>query len=703
QRMYFSGFWEKYTLQVTICNPNDSVYLNPPDNIWKPCYSFFNDLLNRHGVKLVNSPFYYLDNLNGQISYFGWFGYSSVKKPFEITLFIELDTKLIAEQLGYPELLLDSKMSKPSALNEYSYAKYYNNGLIMQSGAFPYSLTTEPYPKSKSEYTFVTFDNYDHLIYKIDKKNTIVLSKASFRFFDALVSFTYIFVFFFTLITLVILFTNFPLLKQSFRPNFKNKIQLTMISVLSLSLFFVGGGTIYFSVQQYKNKVQELIHEKIQSVNSELLPNIGGENKLTADWYSNQYDNLNELLSKLSNVFYTDINLYDTQGNLLATSRPEIFEKGLIGTKINAAAYQQLIEKKKAEFVHNENIGKLQYLSAYVPFMNKGNKVLGYLNLPYFTQQDALSREISSLIVTIANIYVLLLLLSTSLAVFVSNKITFPLRIIQNKLGQVDLAKKNEPIVYNQKDEIGSLVKEYNHMLEELRNSAEILAKSERESAWREMAKQVAHEINNPLTPMKLSVQHLQRAWKDGIPNWDEQLQRFSKTLIEQIDTLSSIATEFSNFAKMPQSNYETFDLIPKIKTCVSLFENTENVIFEVNTHENKDAMIYADQEQISRVFNNLIKNAIQAFPTNFKGTIKIDLSKNQEKVIVKVQDNGKGIPKEVGEKMFQPNFTTKSSGMGLGLAIVKNTIENVQGKIDYETQQGIGTTFIIVLPLIAS
>ena len=348
----------------------------------------------------------------------------------------------------------------------------------------------------------------------------------------------------------------------------------------------------------------------------------------------------------------------------------------MLGTKINTEAYRQLVINKKSEFVHNENIGKLNYLSAYVPFKNIENKLLAYLNLPYFTKQNLLKKEISILVVTVINIYVLLFLLAIVIAVVISGKITKPLRLIQKKFREIELGKKNEPISYESQDEIGSLVKEYNKMVAELSKSAELLAKSERESAWREMAKQIAHEIKNPLTPMKLSVQHLQKAWKDKAPNWDEHLGRVSKTLIKQIDTLSAIATGFSNFAQIPKANNEVVDIV-------------------VN--------VFADKEQLLQVFNNLIKNAIQAIPDNVEGLIKIELFTSENIVKVKVADNGKGISDELKDKLFTPNFTTKTSGMGLGLTIAKNIVENANGTIWFETEIGKGTTFFVELPIYIS
>jgi nitrogen fixation/metabolism regulation signal transduction histidine kinase len=345
----------------------------------------------------------------------------------------------------------------------------------------------------------------------------------------------------------------------------------------------------------------------------------------------------------------------------------------------------------------------LRYLSSYVPFKNDRSELLAYLNLPYFTRQQALTREISNLVVAVVNFYVLLITISILIAVFISNQITQPLRMIGSKFGKIRFGRSNEKIQYEARDEIGALVRAYNDMVDELADSAEKLARSERESAWREMAKQIAHEIKNPLTPMKLSVQHLQRSSAEDPAGQKQNLKRITQTLIEQIDHLSAIATEFSNFAKMPRTNNEEVDLKEEIVKISKLFLSTEEVEIHSTFANKVPLLVLADREQLSRVFINLVKNAIQAIPEERKGKISIRLENSETRAIVKVRDNGRGIPAELGDKLFQPNFTTKSSGMGMGLAIVKNIIEHAGGEIRYETVQGEGTTFIVELPLYRS
>ncbi|MCB9013573.1 MAG: GHKL domain-containing protein [Bacteroidales bacterium] len=392
--------------------------------------------------------------------------------------------------------------------------------------------------------------------------------------------------------------------------------------------------------------------------------------------------------------------MYDANGLLLGTSRPEIIQNNLVAARMNSEAYLEMIINSRSEYIHKENIGGLEYLSAYVPFVNSENKLLAYLNLPYFTRQDELTSEITNLVVAIINILVLMSLLSFTIAVFLSNKLTHPLRLLQESFARISLDSKNEKINYSARDEIGSLVSEYNKMVDQLALSAELLAKSERESAWREMAKQIAHEIKNPLTPMRLSIQHLQRSIHDKKENWEEQFDRLSKMLIEEIDGLSAIATEFSSFAKMPVAKNEIFDLVQKLKDSCRLFENTQNLKIEIDFNGIEKVNILADKEQIARVFMNLIKNGIQAMLDNKEGVLNVSLERKKNTAIIRFRDHGKGIPEDIRDKLFQPNFTTKSAGMGMGLAIVQSIVNNAGGKIYYETELNKGSVFIVELPV---
>jgi nitrogen fixation/metabolism regulation signal transduction histidine kinase len=464
--------------------------------------------------------------------------------------------------------------------------------------------------------------------------------------------------------------------------------------LIIVSFLFVGVGSLFYIISLNTNKNSSILSEKTHSVLVELEHKLAGEPYLNHDM--ELY--LSDLLYKFSLVFFSDINMYDLNGTLLATSRPEIFNEGLKSAKMNPQAYFSLIINKKSLYIHEETIGGYKYLSAYIPFRNEQNKLIAYLNLPYFAKQDELTNEVSTFLVAFININVILIAIAIFISLIVSNYITKPVQLIKEKISRLRLGKTDEKIEWNRMDEIGGLVKEYNRMVDELAKSAELLAKSERESAWRQMAQQVAHEIKNPLTPMKLSVQYLQKAWNEKSPDWDDRLKRFTQTIIEQIDSLSIIASEFSNFANMPRLIMKPADIVEIINNSIDLFSNTTTIRFSFENQHPSTVLV--DREQMLRVFNNLIKNSIQAIPNPVDGIIEISIEQINSTFLIVFSDNGIGIPDDQKEKVFYPNFTTKSSGTGLGLALVKSIVENAGGSISFKSEEGQGTSFYISLPV---
>jgi two-component system nitrogen regulation sensor histidine kinase NtrY len=697
KQQYFSGYWEKYTIHVALFDSMCAPIIKSQNSVFDNNF-YFDELIEKKGQRTTSEHLYFINNSSGKTSYLAKLNFyknTAASTKFG-TLYIELDSKFISDEIGFPELLLDRNIGLSQELTNYSYAKYKHGQLINQYGKYSYSLFSNDFDFLKTGFDLIDRDGYNHLLYRPDPETIIVLSKKNEDFVGKATTFSYLFAFFSILLVVVLLLKQLLSGRLFEGFSFKNRIQIVLVLIVLLSLALFGGGTIYYIKQQFETKNQENISEKIHSVSIDL------ESKLATETNFNKslIDYISFTLKKSSSVFFTDINFYDINGNLYASSRPQIFEEGLTSKKMNPEAFLQMSVLGKTEFVHDERIGKLEYLSAYIPFKSKDGKLLAYLNLPYFAKQSELEKEISGFLVALINIYVLLFALSIIMAILISNYITKPLKLIQDKLSKIKFGKINEPIEWKEHDEIGSLVTEYNRMIDELSKSAELLAKSERESAWREMAKQVAHEIKNPLTPMKLSIQHLQHTWKDNAPDMDQKMERLTKMIIEQIDTLSTIATEFSNFAEMPKANLEKINVKQILLSGVALFDELENIAIEFKNETSDEAFVLADKEQLLRVFNNLLKNAIQSIPETKKGEIVIGLTREKEFFVITVSDNGSGIDDDLLDKIFVPNFTTKTAGMGLGLAMVKNIIETAKGRIWFETEVNKGTIFYVVLPV---
>lgn len=699
-KKYFNAYWKKYELTITVCGDADSVLVNDTELYWYPCYSFFNEYVNERGVQIPETDFYYIDKFTGLINYLGWMKIK-LKDGSEVSLFVELDSRLTTKSLGYPELLLDEGVQAHDESVKHSYAKYYQGNLIAHTGKYEYSLISDVFEHTGAQdFKEVKHNGYVHLVYAAGDENLIVISKPIVRFIDYLVLFSYVFVYYYLSSLVIALLFVSSYRKVNFRDSLRNKIQFSVIAILLMSLLLIAGSTTWFNVRKYNQTQFRIVEEKINSVYVELEHKLAFEEELTPNWSAGKYDNLDQLLIKFSDVFYSDINLYSPNGELLATSRSEVFDLGLQSRRMDPLAYHKMNNERLARYIHKERINNLAYLSAYIPFMNNQGELLAYLNLPYFTKQKELQEDITTITVAIVNIYVLLILLTIVIAVFISDQITKPLEMIQAKFRELKLGSRYEPIEYKKNDEIGRLVVEYNRMVQELERNVDLLAKSERESAWREMAKQVAHEIKNPLTPMRLSVQQLKRTWDDKKDGFEIYLNRVTETLIEQIDNLSHIAGEFSNFAKMPVAKIQRVNLYDALNASCDLFKANEGVRIRF-TASVSEAWVMADADQLTRVFINIVKNGIQSIPDGRKGEVIVTLDVSKKVATVEVSDNGKGVPEEIVGRLFTPNFTTKTSGMGLGLAIVKNILESVDGTITLSTELDKGTTFTVCLPVV--
>jgi len=696
---YFGGYWANFKMYIVTCSNNSPLRIDSENKTVENCFDFFDERIRKEGHRLTGTEFYFLENQGGRSYYEGRLFF---KLPGNITngLFIELNSDVDAFQAGYSELLLDKNYQGYSKLKDYSFAKYINGNLVVSTGDFPYDKTDAEYVDKNSDYRIFNMEGFKHILYK-NGNITIVVSRQELALVDILISFAYTFAFILLISSLLLVIMKRPDFKTILNFNFRQKLQGAFIAILLLSFISIGIVVAFFSIRQYQTKHHENIKEKVNSIYTELDSRLSMERYLTPDWRDDNNASLEELLIKLSNVFNTDINLYDKNGFLIATSRREVFNRDLISQRLNMTAFINLKDLTKSEFIQSEKIGSLKYISAYVPFYNDENQLLAYLNLPYFRLQSVLAREISNMIVAIMNFMVLLIVITMSIAVIISNRLTSPLRMLSSGLASFELGKKSEHLSYTGHDEIGDMVKQFNRMVDEIEESATKLANSEREYAWREMAKQVAHEIKNPLTPMKLNIQQLYKSWKDSVPGFEKKLETFTKNQIEYIENLSSIASAFSSFARMPGANPVQVDLLDQIKTTLELFKNTDNISFRVSWPPENKIMVFVDKEHLNSIFSNLIKNGIQSVPSDKVGLIKLTVDLKDDKVIVSVSDNGTGIPEKLKKNLFTPNFTTKSSGMGLGLSIVKRYVESANGRVWFESETGKGSVFYIELPVI--
>ncbi len=473
------------------------------------------------------------------------------------------------------------------------------------------------------------------------------------------------------------------------------RIFLSMIFLTMIASILIAAVSIY----QFKKEAREYHQDRLERKENAIVEHINYVLQNTTYPLSTQNIPLifKEKIYEISDVHSMELNLYDLKGDLLLSSRA-VFKQDKESPNINSSTLKILestVEKRYVEFKTIDSL-KMRYSYSYI----KDNKFkpLAILNLPYEEDTDFYDNELQNFLIRFGQVYAFMFLIAIALSYFLSSYITKSLKVISDKIKETELNQLNERIVLEEgSKEINLLVQAYNSMVDKLEESASKLAHSEREQAWREMAKQVAHEIKNPLTPMRLTVQSFQMRFNENDPDVKKKLDDYSKTLIQQIDTMSSVANAFSNFASMPAQQNETLNVVKIVELSLEIF-NEDFIQFS-----SIEAEIIArlDRTQLIRVITNLVKNAIQSIPEEQENKqVQVNVFRENEDVKITVKDNGKGISEENKARIFEPKFTTKSSGMGLGLAIIKNIIENYNGTITFESEENRGTTFFVSFPI---
>lgn len=670
-----------YESVITLCQDGDSLRMEKSGEVFG-CADYFNHLITSHGEKISHSDFYSIVDFDGLVSYIGKFVFGNV------TLYLRFDSARDSEGNGYPQILSRKSVEGENVVYPYSYAKYKDGQLISSSGDFTYYKSLDRFGDYRDNILVEERDGYSHMLIPVDDSGVLVMSLP-----EAIFSFYYVNVLYAFFVC--ILLASYGLLFSLHhninfrRGTLKARIKNSIISLIFILFVILTAMTIYLNSKSFQKRHNAKATELLKYINKELegLPCV-------------EYKDCPEILSvltQLSEVLYTDINIYSREGELAATSRPEIFTAGFDGYLIDPGALKEIVGEQAMNYVRQEHIGELEYMSAYMPITLENGRTY-ILNVPYFTQNSELNVDIIIMVIIAINIAVVVMVLAFILSGIVAERVTKPLQLVNEKLKLMRIGGKNERIDYRRRDEVGELVKEYNNMVGKLEENVRQLARSERESAWREMARQIAHEIKNPLTPMRLNIQFMQRSLQ--IEDTEEFKKRFrdvSSMLIEQIDNMAAIASAFSDFAKMPMAKSEEFDISELVAGCAKLFENN---IDRMECDIEPGIYVLADKEQVRRVFVNVLKNAVQSIPEEQEGRIDVMVRKEEANVVVYIRDNGMGIPEDIRSKVFEPNFTTKSSGTGLGLAISCRIIESMGGRIGFNSLDT-GTEFYIILKYI--
>ncbi|HQX03855.1 MAG TPA: ATP-binding protein [Flavobacterium sp.] len=473
-----------------------------------------------------------------------------------------------------------------------------------------------------------------------------------------------------------------------------------MILLTVISSILIASVSIY----QFKNEAKDYHRERLERKENAIKEHINYI--LNTTTYPLTTENIPLIFSErdkiheLSDIHGMEINFFDLEGKLLKSSKSS-FAVDEEPKSIDIYIVRLVQSSMDKRYVEVKEIDGVKNLSSFSEIKDTQFKPLAILNLPYIEDDGYYERELKKFMIRFGQVYFFMLILSGLLAYFLSSYITKSLKTISDKLIKTQLTKNNEKIELEaSSQEIELLIEAYNSMVDKLEESAVKLAQSEREQAWREMAKQVAHEIKNPLTPMRLTVQSFQRKFDVNDSNITQKLDDYSKTLLQQIDTMNSVASAFSNFASMPAQQNEQINLINVVRLALEIF-NENYIRFETNENEIFTNM---DRTQLIRVITNLVKNATQSIQDNIiNPSIIVTVYKENSNAIITVKDNGIGISEENKPYVFEPKFTTKTSGMGLGLGIIKKIIENYNGTITFESQPNVGTKFIVSFPIITN
>lgn len=701
-------------------NYNASIYVfdsinQPLNNATDLTLESFNTIIEKQSIPTSQSDLYFYETGFDKFSYITRRQFvDETGKKFG-TIIILSDPKKFANINVNPELFKQYGQWELSHPSVYYYAVYKNKLLSSSTRQYPFTSTL-----FSSEIPVLRFEErfrgtYSELWHRPNASTVVVMARRSELLLETITLFSYIFCAFLFLLVVINVFVlvvdwllSSRLLKTQniFQPTIRRQIHNTFILITLLSFVVVGVTTVSFFIDRFGGANNDRLSRTMSVVLNQLqsradLSNLIYQERLTIDTVINE-DQLNEIIKEVSDIHGVDVNVYDIRGNLLGTSSPDLYQKGIISSRMGSKAFYSLRRQRSIEHIQAEQISQLNYTSIYAPLRDRQGALYAYLSIPFFTSQHELNQAISNFLVTLINLNAFIFLITGLVALIITNRITRSFRLVGEKMKEVSLSKSNELIQWDTDDEIGSLVKEYNIMVEKLQKSADELASSERQSAWREMARQVAHEIKNPLTPMKLSLQYLQRAIAEKRQNIDELAANVSKTLVEQIDHLSKIASDFSQFANIGAMNREVFDLHHTISQLRGLHSNNQKVEFIWHPLPQR-VNILADKTQINRLFTNLITNAIESSSENAKCVIKIHERIDGDFIVIGVEDNGMGITDEMKIKIFVPNFTTKTSGTGLGLAMSKAIVEQSRGSIWFETKVGMGSTFFVRLPLAES
>ena len=693
---YLSRIRQDNLIEVRVFKDND-----------KKGNEFFNNIL-RIGTPISDgSRFMFLTDGNGHSTYAGAFFFWSEEKGMSRML-LTVEPNSNREDRGYNSIL--GRFSKPGEINipsMYSYAKYLDGRLVSYKGNYPYPTISDSFGTGGMgmyESEAVRFRSHVHFMSMVSEEELIVISRKQRSGMMYFISWSYLFMIISALLMLILLEEKkTTIFKRNYFRTRINTILFTSSFLVLLSMTVI---SVIFVYKRNETNMYDLMSTRISTVQALTESRV----RQAKTWQDLVNQELYTSIENIGNNTKSDITLYNPEGKVFYSTSPEVFEKQILGTRINEEAYKEIRYKNQRYFIHREKIADYRYWMLYAPIFNDSREMIAIICTPYTERNYDFRREALFHAALIINLFLLLLICTLFFSTHEVNQMFKPLIEMGRKMANADIHNP-EYIIYKRDDEISSLVDTYNLMVQDLAESTQKLASAERDKAWSEMARQVAHEIKNPLTPIKLEIQRLIRLKQKGNPAWEEKFDKVSAVVLEHIDILTDTANEFSTFAKLYSEEPVLMDLDKTLKEQLLIFDNKENI--RISYIGMPDAFVMAPKPQLIRVFVNLITNAIQAVEIHqnevfeetgetVPGKIVICLRNSTKDGYYDIvfDDNGPGVKEENQHKLFTPNFTTKTGGTGLGLAICRNIITKCEGEISYRKSYALGgASFIVTLP----
>lgn len=665
----------------------------------------YNNLMRSGTAISEGSRFIFNSNGIGHSNYLGSFVYYT-KEDGLARMLLEIEPNSHREDKGYYSLL--GNFATPGDISIppfYSYARYIDGKLISYKGNYPYPTSFSSRLEKKSGESSVSRSHgHTHFLHNVSDNEIVVISRPKRNGMVFFTSFSYLFL---IMMTILYLFSKMQKTGRQPRSNyFKTRINFILFTSSTLILASLTIVSIFFVYKRNEENMHNLMSDRITTIQAL----VGNHAKNTRHYTEMQTTVFKTTIESISTTTKSDITLYSPEGRVFYSTTPEVFDKMILGNRIDQDAYHYISHENQRFYINREKISDFNYWVLYAPIFNNDREIVAIASSPYTEGDYDFRREAFFHAALLINLFLLLLIISLIFSTREVNAMFSPLVEMGKKMNVTDIHNL-QTIDYKGEDEISALVDAYNRMVKELSDSSIRLAQAERDKAWSQMARQVAHEIKNPLTPIKLEIQRLIRLKSNGNPKWEEKFDKVSAVILEHIDILTDTANEFSTFAKLYSEEPVLLDLDKTLKDQLLIFDNKENINIQYIGLE--EALVMAPRPQLIRVFVNLITNAIQAVEISQKEAVERGEEPAEGLVVIclrnsikdgyydiVVDDSGSGVSEENLDKLFTPNFTTKSGGTGLGLAICRNIIEKCDGEISYRKSFGLGgASFTVTLP----